>query len=99
MTPQGSTFGSMRLDGFALVADLTRTKTSGPGKRDLGAEAHRQRGGLHRGARLVEGRVADLGSALRGGRLQGERLPADFAHNGIGAHLKEDGRHIPLQVE
>lgn len=29
----GVDFGSMRLDGFALVADLTRTKTSGPGKR------------------------------------------------------------------
>ena len=29
----GVDFGSMRLDGFALVAHLTRTKTSGPGKR------------------------------------------------------------------
>ena len=29
----GVDFSSMRLDGFALVANLTRTKTSGPGKR------------------------------------------------------------------
>ena len=29
----GVDFGSMSLDGFALVANLTRTKTSGPGKR------------------------------------------------------------------
>ena len=29
----GVEFGSMRFDGFALIANLTRTKTSGPGKR------------------------------------------------------------------
>lgn len=38
-------------------------------KEDLCAEAHRQCGGLHRGARLAGDGMADLGNTLRGSRL------------------------------
>ena len=68
----GVDFGSMRLDGFALVADLTRTKTSGPGKRIsvlkliVSAEAYiEERDWLETGWRIWEALSEEAGCRER----------------------------------